>query len=48
MKNDKIKCIYCNEEQALADVHMTDLGGYMCDHCIEAAISSGDDIAVYY
>lgn len=48
MKDEMIKCIWCGEEYPSDELHDTDLDGKMCDHCIEAIISRGEDIAVYY
>ena len=48
MNDEMIKCIWCGDEFATDEVHETDLGGCMCDHCIQAVISRGEDIAVYY
>lgn len=48
MKDEMIKCVWCGEEYPRDELHDTDLGGKMCDHCIQAVISHGEDIAVYY
>lgn len=48
MKDEMTKCYWCGDDYPHDELHMTDLGGCMCDRCIEAVISHGEDIAVYY
>ena len=47
MEENMVKCSWCGDEYDFTEIRNTDLGD-MCDRCIEAIKSHGEDIAVYY
>lgn len=44
---DIVKCEWCGEEYELRDLIATDVGS-ICEHCLQAIISRGEPITVYY
>lgn len=41
-----VKCRWCDEVYDRSEMHLTDLGT-LCDHCIEAIRSRGEQVTVY-